>query len=319
MIITQTPLRISFLGGNTDFPSYYEKHGGLVLTTTIDKYIYCIVKKRFDKLIRINYSIKESVKRVSDIKHELVREAMKLVGIDNGIEITFMSDIPSEGSGLGSSSSVTVGVLIALHRYKGEVVSSEQIAKEACEIEIERLGKPIGVQDQHIAALGGLREIRFPKGGSRIDLPDSIRNLMDNSLMLFHTGITRSSAKILSTIKLDEGILDHNKQLAKDGIKAIKSGNIKKLGLLLDEYWHFKKKLSKKISNPKIDDMYARAIVAGAYGGKITGAGGGGFLVLIVPSHRRQAIREELSEYQELPVRLGKDGGKVIFDIRQYD
>lgn len=321
MIITQTPLRISLLGGNTDFPSYYEKYGGVVLTTTIDKFIYCIVKNRFDDLIKVNYSIKESVEKVDDLQHELVREALKLTGIDKGIEITFISDIPTEGSGLGSSSSVTVGVLIALHRYKGETLSSEEIAKEACDIEINRLGKPIGVQDQYIAALGGLREIRFPYDGHNgtIDLPNGLRNTLDNSLMLFHTGINRKSSEVLSSIKLDKDILDHNKNLAELGIGAIKDGNIRKLGELLDEYWNFKKQLSNKISNEGIDEMYAKAIVAGAYGGKITGAGGGGFLMLVVPSEKRQAIRQALKDYKELPIRIEKDGSKIIFDIRRYE
>lgn len=318
MIISQTPLRISFLGGNTDFPSYYEKYGGVVLTTTIDKYIYCMVKERFDNLIKINYSIKESVEKVDDIKHELVREAMKLVGVENGIEITFISDIPTEGSGLGSSSSVTVGVLIALHRFKGETLSAEEIAKEACEIELNRLRKPIGVQDQYIAALGGLREIRFPTGGERIELENGIRNTLDNSLMLFHTGISRKSSDVLSTIKLDKEILDHNKSLTELGITAVKNGNIEELGKLLDDYWKYKKLLSDKISNDEIDKMYAKSKIAGAYGGKITGAGGGGFLLLIVPSEKRFAVRQALTDYKELPIRIEKDGGKIIFDIRRY-
>lgn len=319
MIISQTPLRISFLGGNTDFPSYYEKYGGVVLTTTIDKYIYCIVKNRFDNLIRVKYSIQESVEKVDDLKHELVREALKMLKVKGGIEIAFLSDIPGEGSGLGSSSSVTVGVLLALHRYMGENVSSEQLAKEACEIEIKRLGKPIGVQDQYIAALGGLREIRFPTGGRKIELHNGTRNLLDNSLMLFHTGISRSSSDILSTITLDKKILDHNKNLAEMGINYIEEGNIMKLGELLDEYWQFKKQLSDKISNPLIDAMYNKAISVGAYGGKITGAGGGGFLMLIVPPEKRYEIRNALIDFKELPVRIVKDGAKIIFDINGYE
>src|SRR3990167_4837248 len=152
MIITATPLRISLLGGNTDFPKYFKKYGGAVLTATIDKYVYCIVKERFDDLIYINYSIKEKVSKVEDIKHDLVREAMKLVGVDKGIEITFLSDIPSEGSGLGSSSTVTVGVLNALHQFKGESVPARQLAEEACKIEVDILKKPIGYQDQYAVA-----------------------------------------------------------------------------------------------------------------------------------------------------------------------
>jgi len=155
MIITKTPLRISLLGGNTDFPRYFKKYGGAVLTATINKYIYCIVNKRFDKQIWINYSIKEIVDSVDDIKHDLVREAMKLTGVTEGVEITFISDIPSEGSGLGSSSAVTVGVLNALHAFKGKKVDSDQLAQEACHIELRILKKPIGIQDQYAIAHGG--------------------------------------------------------------------------------------------------------------------------------------------------------------------
>ena len=171
MIITQTPLRLSFFGGNTDFPDYYLKHGGCVLTTAIDKYIYCIVKKRFDKKIYINYSKKEIVNSVDEIEHELVREALKKTGVENGVEITFLADIPSEGSGLGSSSAVLVGVLNALHHFIGETPSARQLAEEAVDIEVNILKKPIGVQDQYIAAFGGLRFIEFhPSNQVRIYL-----------------------------------------------------------------------------------------------------------------------------------------------------
>src|SRR3990167_8138579 len=166
MIITQTPLRISLLGGNTDFPKYFRKHGGAVLTTTIDKYIYCIIKKRFDDEIWVNYSKKEKVRNVQEIKHDLVREAMKLVGITKGVEITFLSDIPSEGSGLGSSSAVVVGVLNALHQFKGESVSAWKLAEEACYIEVDILKKPIGYQDQFAVAYGGFNLIEFNSDNS---------------------------------------------------------------------------------------------------------------------------------------------------------
>jgi len=188
MIITQTPLRLSFLGGNTDFRDYYLNYGGLVLTTTIDKYIYCIVKERFDDLIIVNYTIKETVENVDELKHELVREALKLLKITKGIEISFLADIPTQGTGLGSSSAVTIGVLNALHAYLGENVSSWQLAEEAINIELDILEKPIGVQDQHAIALGGLRAIEFsPSGqvaGHKVIIPESVREDFNNSLML---------------------------------------------------------------------------------------------------------------------------------------
>ena len=311
MIITQTPLRISFLGGNTDFPAYYKKYGGAVLTTAIDKYVYCIVKERFDDEIRVTWSIKEIVTDVNKIKHELVREAMKLMGITKGIEIIFLSDIPSEGSGLGSSSSVTVGVLNALHQYKGEQVTARQLAEEACHIEIDILKKPIGVQDQYIAAFGGLNLIEF--GKKIVVKPRSSRHIEDY-LMLFYTGKTRQSQKILSVMKLNKKILDRNKELAQMG--ALDLLDYELFGEELDEYWELKKKLNGEVTNGVIDIMYAKAKEAGAIGGKIAGAGGGGFLLLVVPQEKKKMVRNVL-KLRELPFGLAKDGSKVIFNIRK--
>lgn len=317
MIITQTPLRLSFLGGNTDFPKYYQKRGGAVLTTAIDKYIFCIVKERFDDEIRINYSIKEKVTRVDDIQHELVREAMRLVGVSKCIEITFLSDIPSEGSGLGSSSSVTVGVLNALHNFVGNNVGAKQLAQEACKIEIDILKKPIGIQDQYIAAFGGLNLIEFNSEVKvrPIDLPPHVRSDLEGSIMLFYTNRTRKSSDVLSKMRLNNRILDRNKELAFKGRDALKHGDIATLGKLLDEYWNLKKKLNGRVSDPQIDKMYEAAVSAGAYGGKILGAGGGGFLALIVPGDKRAAIREKL-KCREVPFGLARGGSKVIFDCR---
>jgi len=320
MIITQTPLRVSFLGGNTDLPEYFTQHGGMVLTTTIDKYIYCIVKERYDDLIYVNYSIKEIIEKVEDIKHDLVRESLKLLGITKGIEISFLSDIPSKGSGLGSSSSVTVGLLNALHAYLGNVVSNDQLALEACNIELIKLKKPIGVQDQYIAALGGLRWLYFLRSGrvvsDRINLPDSIKDDLDNSLMLFFTGITRQSDSILAglNVKKNKEILHKNKELAKKGVRTLKNGKIYPLGKYMDSYWEMKKTLSNKISNSDIDSAYEKAMGAGALGGKILGAGGGGYMLLMVPENKRSKVREVLKSYTELPFRLTNDGTKVIFN-----
>lgn len=320
MIITRTPLRMSLLGGNTDFREYFLTYGGLVLSSTIDKYIYCIVKERFDDLVIVNYSIKETVEKVEDLKHELVREALKLLGIEKGIEISFLADIPTQGTGLGSSSAVTIGVLNALHTYLGENVGSRQLAEEAIKIELDILGKPIGVQDQHAIALGGLRAIEFtPLGevyGQKVAISESVREDFNNSLMLLYTGQTRKADEVLSSFNVMEHkpLLDQNKVLANDGIVALLKGDLKRFGELLDIYWVAKKTLSAKISNTYIDLMYNAAKKAGAIGGKVIGAGGGGFLLVMFPAHKRAKVREALKDYKELPFRFVQDGSKVIFN-----
>lgn len=320
MIITSTPLRISLLGGNTDFREYYLNYGGLVLTTTIDKYIYCIVKERFDDLIYINYSEKEIVENVDDIKHDLVREALKLLEITKGIEISFLADIPTQGTGLGSSGAVTVGVLNALHTYIGENVSSQQLAEEAVKIELDILGKPIGVQDQHAVALGGLRAIEFASSGQvygrKVVMQESVKEDFNNSLMILYTGITRKAEEVLSLFDISENLplLHQNKVLANDGITALLKGDLKKFGKLLDFYWVAKKQLSNKISNPEIDSMYGLAKKAGAIGGKVIGAGGGGFLLVMFPANKRAKVREALNDYKELPFRFSNSGSRVIFN-----
>lgn len=326
MIITQTPLRISFLGGNTDFTSFYERYGGCVLTTSIDKYIYCIVTERFDKKIYINWSKKEILENVDEIEHELVREAMKKVGVTNGVEITFLADIPSEGSGLGSSSSVLVGVLNALYHHIGFTPSAKQLAQEAVEIEIDILGKPIGIQDQYIAAYGGLRFFEFGKDGNitsrKLDIDNGTREDLDNNLMLFFTGMTRKSSTILTSVKesleTKNQVLMETKRLAELGHQALLDGDVNQLGLLLHQGWELKKSLSGNISNDEIDQMYQKARENGAIGGKIAGAGGGGFLLLVVPSDKRLAVRKALQGFQEMPFRLERDGSKVIFNVRRY-
>ena len=319
MIITQTPLRISFLGGNTDFPDYFLNYGGLVLTTTIDKYIYCIVKERFDDLVIVNYTIKETVEKVDDLKHDLVREALKLLGIEKGIEISFLADIPTQGSGLGSSSAVTIGVLNALHTYLGETVGSKQLAEEAVEIELGILKRPIGIQDQHAIVMGGIRAIEFnPSGnvmGQKIIIPDSVREDFNNSLMLLYTGITRKAEDVLYSFdtEANKALLDQNKVFANDGTIALLQGDLKRFGELLHAYWAVKRQLNDKVTNPQIDSMYALAREAGAFGGKIIGAGGGGFMLIMFPANKRAKIREALKDYKELPFRFSKAGSRVIF------
>lgn len=325
MIITQTPLRISFAGGGTDFKGYYEKSGGAVLSSAIDKYIYVIVKERFDKKIRIGYSRTEMVDAVGQIEHELAREALRMTGVDSGIEIATMADIPSEGSGLGSSSAVTVGLLHALYAFKGQLVTPEMLAKQACEIEIGVLGKPIGKQDQYIAAYGGLRFIEFHADDSvsvtAIPMEEEKRRRFGENILLFYTGVTRKADVILSEQKgnIDSQVdtLDRIRAQAGEVREALAEGVMNRVGRILDAGWRHKRQLAGRITNSAIDDMYDRALDAGATGGKIAGAGGGGFLLLYCPPDRQAQVREALSNLKELPFALERDGTKVILNARR--
>ena len=320
MIITRTPLRLSLLGGNTDFREYYLKYGGFVLSTSIDKYVYCIVKKRFDDLIVVNYTRKEVVKKVSQIKHELVREAMKLTGVSKGIEISFLADIPGRGTGLGSSSAVTIGVLNALHTYMGESVNSRELAEEAIKIELDILKKPIGVQDQFIIAYGGLRYFDLKSGGlivnKKLNLTDNLREEFENSLMLFYSGITRKSDEILSSVDFSKNkkLLDQNKKLAHLGVRTLERGDLESFGKLLDRYWQLKKTLSDKISNGSIENMYRLAMAAGASGCKVVGAGGGGFLLVMSSPLMKKSIKNALKGFKEMPFSFSDSPSMVIFN-----
>ena len=307
MIITRTPVRLSLLGGNTDMPQYFKKYGGAVLTTTIDKYLYCIITKRFDDMIYVNYSIKEKVKKVSEVKHKLVREALRLTGVHSGIEITFLSDIPSEGSGLGSSSAVTIGVLNALHNYKGESVTAKQLAEEACRIEIDILKHPIGIQDQYAIAFGGFNLIEFK---DIVKVTPVEPNGLDESLMLLYTGITRDSNKVLAKMKLNKRLLDEIKAQVYHKLDTITDPLI--LGQMMDRYWGLKKELNKYVSNRKIDKMYLKTLLFGSQGGKIVGAGAGGFLLIAVFPKDKQSIRD--LGYRELPFKFSRFGSQVIFN-----
>jgi D-glycero-alpha-D-manno-heptose-7-phosphate kinase len=327
MIITQTPLRISFAGGGTDLPDFYEKHGGAVCSSAIDKFVYCIAKERFDDKIYVNWSKKEIVDTVDQIEHELVREALRKVGVTKGIEISFLSDIPSEGSGLGSSSTVTVGVLHALHAYLGETPTAEQLAREACDIEIKHLGKPIGVQDQYIAAHGGLRYLQFGPGKEIKTTPVNISRGaledLDNILMLFFTGKTRKADNILAKQKANvvakADTLKEMTRQAGEVRQLLESGDVNALGPLLHHGWEAKRRMTDgATSNSDLDEMYERAAKAGCLGGKIAGAGGGGFFLLVVPSDKRQAVRHALTGLKEMPFRLERGGSRVVLNMQKY-
>jgi D-glycero-alpha-D-manno-heptose-7-phosphate kinase len=324
MIIVQTPLRISLFGGGTDFPSYFQERGGCVLSTAIDKYIFVTIKERFDDRLRIGYTKTEMVNCLDDIQHELIREALRKANITHGVEITTMGDIPSEGSGLGSSSTVTVGALHAMYSYLGELPSAETLAREACAIEIDTLHAPIGIQDQYIAAYGGFCFIEFAESNEvhikRINLNSNHKRQLDNNLMLFYTGVARKASSILveqkNNIKERYAVLDEMKQLARTAYAEVLAGNIDAIGTILHESWRLKKRLASQISNGFIDDLYNKARQAGAVGGKITGAGGGGFLLLYCPYEKQQCVRDALG-LQELSFKMAMDGTKVIFNYQR--
>jgi D-glycero-alpha-D-manno-heptose-7-phosphate kinase len=325
MIIIQTPLRVSFLGGGTDLPSYFMEEGGTnVLSSAIDKYIFVTIKKRFDAKIRVGWTRTEIVDSVDEIQHELIREAMRMTGIQKSVEITTMGDIPA-GAGLGSSSAVTVGALHAMYTQLGESITTDRLAKEACDIEINRLNKPIGLQDQYICALGGFRFLEFHPDGTVasecIELAPRLANRLNESLLLFYTGITRSADSILDEQKANIGnsrkLLHQIKHMACLAREELLAGNLDIIGELLHESWMLKKQLASKVSNPTIDAIYDAALKAGAIGGKIAGAGGGGFFLLYCPYEKREAVRDALGTLEEVPFNLEPNGSKVIFDYRR--
>jgi D-glycero-alpha-D-manno-heptose-7-phosphate kinase len=323
MIVSKTPLRMSFVGGGSDLPAYYREEGGAVLSTSIDKYMYICVNRKFDGRIRVNYSRTEEGDLPQDIQHPLVREALQLVGIDGGIEIASMADIPSRGSGLGSSSTYTVGLLNALHAYRGEYVSKAELAQQACAIEIERCGEPIGKQDQYAAAFGGLNLIRFhPDERVSVDplicAPKMVGQLEDHTLVLF-TGRTRSASAVLAQQSQairqgDQRVLMRRMvELAFDLKRELESGHLDAVGALLDENWRLKAQITAGISDSQIDDWYATGLRHGASGGKLLGAGNGGFLMFFAPPQRHAEIVAALPGLQPVKFRFDRNGAQIVF------
>ena len=290
MIISRSPVRITLGGGGTDLPSYYSKYEGALIAAAIDKYTLVTAHTRFDNDIKLNYSKTEIVKDLNEINHNIFRESLKLLKIKKGIELTSLSDLPSS-SGLGTSGSFTIALLNALHTYKKDFISQKQLAEEACYIEMEVLGEPIGKQDQYISSFGGITYFEFDKSGKvkvePVKMTEEARDELHNNIILFYTGITRSASNILkeqdSKSKNDENstieTLHKIKEIGLETKKAFEKGDIDKFGGFLNEHWNIKKKLSGKISNPFIDECYNHAINNGALGGKIMGAGGGGFFM----------------------------------------
>jgi D-glycero-alpha-D-manno-heptose-7-phosphate kinase len=296
-----------------------------VLNTAIDKYVYVVVKQRFDDEIYVNYSTKEIVSRVEDLQHELVREAMHMAGVRGGVEITTLADIPSAGSGLGSSSSVTVGLLHALFAYQGRQVTAEELAERACAIEIDRCRKPIGKQDQYVAAFGGICDIHFGPGDrvfvDQLKVSSLVRRQIQDELLLFFTGITRSTNTILGeqTANIADRLpqLAQLRDLAGEAASGLRDGDVNALGTALNKSWQAKRVLASGVSNPQIDQMIEAALAAGATGAKVTGAGGGGFLLVVCPLERQRAAREQLAAMKELPINIEPFGSRVVLNVHR--
>ncbi|MGV8121186.1 MAG: GHMP kinase [Candidatus Xenobiia bacterium LiM19] len=323
MIISRTPLRVSLAGGGSDLEEYYKTGHGAVVSTAIDKYIYMTVNEKYDDFIRVSYSKTEMVKSVDEVEHNIIRESLRLIGIDKKIEVVYMGDIPlgSAGVGLGSSSGLAVGVLNALCAYRGLHVGAERLASDACRIEIDILKHPIGKQDQYISAYGGFNYIQFNSDGTvyvdPIIFECSAKQLLNSRLMLFDTGITRVSSTILQEQKkktsLNLSYLDRMVELADYLRKQLIQNKVDDVGAILHEGWALKQKLADGITNPVIDEYYQKALNAGALGGKILGAGAGGFLLLYCREKHQQKVREALCDLKESPFRFEPQGSKIIY------
>jgi D-glycero-alpha-D-manno-heptose-7-phosphate kinase len=331
MIISRSPVRITLGGGGTDLSSYYSKYGGALIAAAIDKYTFVTAHARFDDYIKLNYSKTEQIKNVDEIEHNIFREALKLLKIKSGIELTSLSDIPSS-SGLGTSGSFTVAVLNALHSYKKEFVSQEKIAEEACKIEIEILKQPIGKQDQYIAAFGGITSLQFSKNGEvtvePVKLSDEALDELNNNILIFYTGISRSASNILKeqdekSKKNEEETIETLHEIKKIGLdtrNALEKGEIDKLGEFLDLHWNIKKHLSNKITNKFIDECYNLAKKNGAIGGKIMGAGGGGFFMFYHNGNNNKKTQfiKAMSKKGLKKMRFNFDfeGSKIILNMK---
>jgi len=322
MIISRTPLRISFAGGGSDLPSYYLKHGGAVLSTTIDKYIYIAVHRYFSSnQSLLKYSKTELVNNNDEIQHPLFRECMKLVNV-TGLDISSMADVPA-GTGLGSSSAFAVSLLNVLHAYKHEAVSAEYLASTACDIEINRLGDPIGKQDQYAAAYGGLNFIRFNYDGSvdvqKIVMDPAVKAQLERNLILLYTGTKHSASAILKEQGKEMQRLDKQQAMHKMVDMAyelkdvLEHNQIDDFGRILNEGWLLKRSLANSISNPLVDNLYDQGMEAGALGGKLLGAGGAGFVLFYCPEDKQESFRKQMSAYTEMPFKFENYGSKIIY------
>ena len=315
---------MSFVGGGSDLAVFYRKFGGAVVSTAINQFVYITVNKKFDEKIRVSYSKTEEARTVDRIKHPLVREAMKLLKIDGGLEITSVADIPGRGSGLGSSSSFTVGLLHALHAYAERYAGAEQLAQEACEIEIGRCGEPIGKQDQYAAAYGGLNFIQFHEDDSVSVEPilckrETLRTIQDH-ILVFYTGITRSASDVLkhqqsavASEKKKQAVMRKMVALAEQMKSELQRNRAGAFGEIIHEGWLLKKSLTSGISTDAIDGWYAKARKAGAVGGKLLGAGAGGFLMFYAPPEKHEAITQSLDKLRRMDFKFEPQGSRILF------
>ena len=332
MIITRTPFRVTLGGGGTDLPSFYTEHGGFILAIGIDKYMYLNVNTPIlDDKIRVRYTHSEIVDHADEVQHTLAREALRHFGITNGVEIVSVADIPA-GTGLGSSSSYLVGLLNAMHALVQDQASPQKLAEEACHIELDVLKKPIGKQDQYMAAFGGLTALEIDRDGrvkvSRLGMSVDLLEALEHNIMMFYTHDMRDATEILkkqdsATRDKDKTVLSSLREIKDIGVEicsVISHGNFRRFGELMDIHWQMKKRLSKGITNPQIDAWYDLAKRNGAIGGKISGAGGGGFLMLYCEEKKAQ-VREAMrgAGLRELSFRIDFEGSKVVFDVVSRD
>jgi D-glycero-alpha-D-manno-heptose-7-phosphate kinase len=329
MVISRTPLRMSFVGGGTDLPAFFERHGGgAVVSTAIDKYVHVIVSTRFERDFRIGYSRTEIRERMDDIQHDLVREALRRTGLSRGLDVLTLADVPGGGTGMGSSSAVTVGLLHAFHAHRGVHRSAAELAREACEIEIDVLGKPIGLQDQYASAFGRFNLIEFLPGGvvkvePIVARPETFQQL-HRSLMLFYLGGTRSADEVLarqtSSVRSGDNTaaLLEMRELAYRMRDLLGDGDVDAIGRLLHDNWMLKRTVADGVTTPEIDEAYERAWEAGALGGKLLGAGGGGFLLVHAPEPAQPSVRAALSELREVPFRFSASGAQIVLAEQQW-
>jgi D-glycero-alpha-D-manno-heptose-7-phosphate kinase len=323
VILSRTPCRMSFVGGGTDLPAFYRRHGGAVLSTSIRSYINVVVNPKFDGGVRVSYSKTEQCATSSEVEHPIVREALRMLDIRSGIEIVSIADVPSSGTGLGSSSSFTVGLLNALYAFKSQRATKQQLGEHSSTIEIDILGEPIGKQDQYAAAFGGLNFIRFNEDDTvtveALNCIYQVESQIESHTLTFYTGIGRRASDILKAQNqvIAEGsrtaVLKRMAAQAEELRDELRRGNVDALGEALHEGWRLKQSLTPEISNSQIGDWYDRARKAGAAGGKLLGAGAGGFMVFYAHPERHEAIRRELAELRPVKLRLDRDGSQVIF------
>jgi D-glycero-alpha-D-manno-heptose-7-phosphate kinase len=329
MIITRSPFRVSFFGGGTDLPAFYRRRHGAVLSTTIDRYMYLSVHPFFDgRSIHVKYSASELATTVAEVRHPIVRRVLERLGINGGVEVTSTADVPS-GTGLGSSSAFCVGLLNLMYAYLGRFASVDRLAREACEIEIDDLQTPIGKQDQYASAYGGLNLIRFFPDDSvdvtPLVISQACRVELQSSLLMFYTGDQRAAGSVLveqTRALANEDVFARMCQMADQAYEAkalLESGDVEGIGRMLDGAWRIKRGLTARISTGAIDNLYHGVMQAGAWGGKLLGAGGGGFLLVAAPSSRHEAIRAVCRGMLELPLRFDRGGSKVVYMSEEGD